>query len=538
MADFLENVEVGHYRSLDMPKNFAIRVKIKKITSASFLPGFRIGSQHDVQEGAEMAGEAVEMPEIGRNRPETEANDEAEEMVFYWQQKAFSQREMEIYSSDSLYGSGLEQHYKDEVQRLRERGGRPNRRLFCYVDEDAFVNLDEESRTLTSSPTEVPSFLVEKMLNVRQRNVGGSKLDRRHRPGGFSHHINPVTTYTSEIAKDTAHVISTTFRRMHIMADLAQDISKSTPQDEYTLCTIKIDINGQILVKPDFNGGHLGYRIETQTESRDVYEYMIEHCSQAMTSDQKEQEIKSFNELYNRHALYLQSQIGQEFESVIEPGVLRLDLFGEIEWTFEGSPIMSGVTHTCNVKAYGEDDVAHFCFPFEYSLVYDARHSPDAFVKWPLLFVEVMSLDSWERHRTEGYGYTVIPNKAGSHEIVINTWRPIGNGPVPELRRFFIGGSPELEDPTYPQQPVATEEKVLSKFYFRTATSGSVTIRLNVVQQCQAFMESKKSKKHARTLLDRLGGTRALDSLGQVMDAFQRARKRMISARETLPTIK
>lgn len=46
---------------------------------------------------------------------------------------------------------------------------------------------------------------------------------------------------------------------------------------------------------------------------------------------------------------------------------------------------------------------------------------------------------------------------AGSHEITIDTWRPLGNGTIPELKRFFIGGSPELEDPTYPQQPVATE---------------------------------------------------------------------------------
>ena len=49
----------------------------------------------------------------------------------------------------------------------------------------------------------------------------------------------------------------------------------------------------------------------------------------------------------------------------------------------------------------------------------------------------------------------------GCHEITVNTWRPIGNGTVPELRRFFIGGSPELEDPTYPQQPVAAEVKLI-----------------------------------------------------------------------------
>ena len=46
----------------------------------------------------------------------------------------------------------------------------------------------------------------------------------------------------------------------------------------------------------------------------------------------------------------------------------------------------------------------------------------------------------------------------GTHEMVINTWRPIGNGLVPKMRRFFIGGSPELEDSTFVKQPAGSED--------------------------------------------------------------------------------
>ena len=42
----------------------------------------------------------------------------------------------------------------------------------------------------------------------------------------------------------------------------------------------------------------------------------------------------------------------------------------------------------------------------------------------------------------------------------VDTWRPIGNGVVPEMRRFFIGGSPELEDPTYPHIPAMTDVSI------------------------------------------------------------------------------
>ena len=80
------------------------------------------------------------------------------------------------------------------------------------------------------------------------------------------------------------------------------------------------------------------------------------------------------------------------------------------------------------------------------------------FIRWPTLFLEVLSVDQWERFRTEGYGYVTLPNKAGTYDITVNTWRPTGNGLVPKMRRFFIGGSPELEDVTYVKQPAGSED--------------------------------------------------------------------------------
>lgn len=68
MADFMEDVGVGYYRSLDPPKNFAVKIKLRRVTTASYLPEFKIGSQQNVNErdGAEVAGEALEMLELRR----------------------------------------------------------------------------------------------------------------------------------------------------------------------------------------------------------------------------------------------------------------------------------------------------------------------------------------------------------------------------------------------------------------------------------------------------------------------------------------
>lgn len=558
MADFLQDVGVGYYRSLDPPKNFAVKIKLRRVTTASYLPEFKIGSQQNVneQDGAEVAGEALEMAEFGRGNQDPET----EECVFYWQQKMFSKREMELYTDLNHCFGPLEQKYHAEITKLSRRGGRPNNKLFSYVDSDSYVNVDEESRTLTTSPSEVSTYLAQNMSSVRRRNIS-TKADQRKRPGGFAPRLNPIIIHETKTSKTTAHVLNIPYKTMHIMADLAPAGKTIVDQeDEYVLFSVKIDAYGQIFVKPDFNGDNPPYRLETCNELREVYEYTVEHCSQQMTSDQREQEFKSFTELYNRHAFYLASQVGPGFDPLPEPGILRMNIFGEIvsakgfdydglyvhffldlptKWRPADDPVLSGVTQTCVTKLEGEDYVAHFSYPFEFSLVFqEDEDSADDFIHWPTLFMEVLSLDSWKRFRTEGYSYLTIPNKAGSYTLEVDTWRPLGNGQIPEMRRFFIGGSPELEDPTYSQIPAMVDDKVLSKYFFRTASSGSVTVRLHILQQCQSFMEVAKKPRRTRTILDRIGGMKALDSLSQVLDAFQRAKRRMLDAKEGLPSVK
>ena len=65
------------------------------------------------------------------------------------------------------------------------------------------------------------------------------------------------------------------------------------------------------------------------------------------------------------------------------------------------------------------------------------------------MFLSVLSVDKWNRFRTEGYGYVSLPSTPGLHKISVSTWRPLSSSPIGEMRRFFIGGSPELEDPSF-----------------------------------------------------------------------------------------
>jgi len=58
----------------------------------------------------------------------------------------------------------------------------------------------------------------------------------------------------------------------------------------------------------------------------------------------------------------------------------------------------------------------------------------------PYLLLQVNSVDSWHRHRIEGYGFVRIPSTPGFHQLSVQTWRPRGSLSS-EVHAFFLGGS-------------------------------------------------------------------------------------------------
>ena len=143
----------------------------------------------------------------------------------------------------------------------------------------------------------------------------------------------------------------------------------------------------------------------------------------------------------------------------------------------------------------------------------------------------MISLDHWSRVRTEGYGHISIPVHAGSYqELKVDTWRPILRNS--EMKRYFIGGTPELEDLSYcggsnPDKPI------LSRFGFQTMTSGQISLRMYVMHQSKALMPSSQkttSKWKRHHLMDRLASATLFSSLTAVLEAFKKARERIAQA--------
>ena len=47
--------------------------------------------------------------------------------------------------------------------------------------------------------------------------------------------------------------------------------------DEYVVCSLQVDANGVLCVRPDFNSGQKGYIIETSTRGRGTGVYISKH---------------------------------------------------------------------------------------------------------------------------------------------------------------------------------------------------------------------------------------------------------------------
>ncbi|KAL3310720.1 Pleiotropic negative transcriptional regulator [Cichlidogyrus casuarinus] len=114
---------------------------------------------------------------------------------------------------------------------------------------------------------------------------------------------------------------------------------------------------------------------------------------------------------------------------------------------------------------------------------------------WPTIFFEVSSSDSLGRHRTEGYAWTELPYNVGCSMVQLQSWYPTGDSFTNQLRRYFIGGTPQLEDYQFLGPKNAYEDKKLSRYGFRTTPAGQLFLRFNCMHQSRECAEVFLLKK-------------------------------------------
>ncbi|XP_047234407.1 Meckel syndrome type 1 protein isoform X1 [Girardinichthys multiradiatus] len=534
------------YRSRDAVKNLKIKVCLQRVTSTAAL------SQH-------LQHQVLSQKDKGDIELETltsqgQTGDNEEEMMVGWQEKLFSQYEMELFQNEAACQTPLDRQYHTEIRALNKAKGRRNQRIFTYTDHDRYTNClplhQMQQNDLVSTTKSSPTFLAERMASVRHRRQERRTMDSSI-PKSRIINWEP----TEEFVK-SSRVVNNAMQTMHIMGDLGPPGKLGQKENECLLATIKTDGSGTIIVKPDFNKGREPYRIVTEGEKRELWRFTLENVSTVMKPEERDREQNMYKDLYGRHKEYLNSLVGQDFE-MPPAGILRYLLHGEIvsakgyeydnlyinffmelpnNWSSLPFQPLSGVTQTCRTKSLGKENVAFFGYPFSFEAFYiSEKESEELIPQWPVLYFKVLSLDSWQRYRTEGYGYLLFPAIPGKHSVKCHTWRPVQAGTASALRRFFIGGSAELEDNSYVRIPGTFKGERLSRFGFCTETTGSVTFSLHCIQQARAFVDAGLLKKRRQKVVDQLGGFSQQGTVCSILEAYQRAHKRLQEARESLP---
>ncbi|XP_076017365.1 tectonic-like complex member MKS1 [Genypterus blacodes] len=533
------------YRSRDAVKNLRIKVHIERVTSTTALT-------QDLQD--QVLSQPVRgVIELDTLTSHGTRGDNEEELVVAWQEKLFSQYEMELFQNDTACQTPLDRQYHTEVKALSRTKRQRNHRIFTYTDHDRYTDclpFQQLQHSIVTTTRSNPTFLAERMASVRHR-----RQERRTVDCSISKSKLINWEPTEEFVK-SSHVINNAMQTMYIMGDLGPPGKLGRKENECLLLTIRTDGNGVVIVKPDFNKGKEPYRIVTEGEQREVWRLTLENVSTVMKAEDKEREQNMHKDLYVRHKEYLNSLVGHDFE-MPPAGVLRYLMNGEIvsakgfeydnlyihffmelpnNWSSLPMESFSGITQTCCTKTLGKENVAFFGFPFSFETFYmNEKDSEECVPQWPVLYFKVLSLDSWQLYRTEGYGYLVFPAVPGKHTMTCHTWRPLQTGVASSLRRFFIGSSPELEELSYVRIPGTFKGERLSRFGFYTETTGSVTFNLHCIQQARAFVDATMLKKRRQRVFENLGGFSQQGAIGNILEAFQRARRKMQVVRESVP---
>ncbi|KAL5262771.1 hypothetical protein ACHWQZ_G008237 [Mnemiopsis leidyi] len=520
--------------SHDPVSNLKIKVQLKRITSTTVL-----GNIAETFANPTSTGQEIEL------MPREEEAGATEEATVSWQEKVLSQREIQLYGDLINCNTVRERHYHDVIEGMRERNEFHHRRIYTCVEEDPAVG-DKENMPLTTRTSQALSYLEHK---IRQARPAGRKQN-------YTPLQHPVQVPSSDVNRKSNHVQLVAAQRMYIMADIGRPRGLPRPEDEVVLCAVTMDTNHVLSITPPFDSTK-AHSIENS--DGDVWEYTVEQVVQEISDQDQSRELEVMDELFARHSSLLHNMVGSVFTDPPQEGAQRVHVFGEIAraigfeadnlfvnysfdlplgWCVEEEVEMRGLTQRSHVRETKSGQIAHFNHPFEMTL-FNSSSKEEEIGGRPRLFVEVRSVDGWDRVRLEGYGYLTLPPTPGCHTQTVQTWRPEGPDNTTKLRRFFIGGTPELSDVRYTHVPSnysshPDQNTLLGKFGFRTISSGSVEVRVNVVKQTMpTFVEDDQKYKRV-ALKDKYGRPGVQLALLDAIETFSKARKRLETMRTTL----
>ncbi|XP_029045086.2 Meckel syndrome type 1 protein-like isoform X1 [Osmia bicornis bicornis] len=449
---------------------------------------------------------------------------EEEDRIFSWQEKVFSPFEATFYSDQNNCLTEQQKLYYQQIKDNDIQGSQ----LYTYTKNDSYY-LENE---LLTEPCKT-------RLGIRNETALPALQNRKP----FQERYNKIVL--DDVPNKTRirinHYLYMERSTMYVMVDLSQRDKTLTSSDddmETVLCVITYDGLHKIFsINPDFTDDHC-YIIANSNGVK--FNYWLEHASEKPSSlELQQQQNEARREIRNR-SLYKEAEISHGIQ-LTSPDVykffIKLDILSVHNFFFDGLSVsyqmnlpeqwstnkedrLFGRTQRCNLI----NNSAYFSYATEMTLdLHSASiETEDTVPCWPRLLLSVISLDSWSRYRTEGYASVPLPVLPGSYKFNIPTWRATGSI-INSLRRFFTGGTYELEDITYCGIPQGHEGKMLSKSQLNVTPSGNIKLNMNIVHQTSSAKDRDQLE-----YLQHLSTDKFMTNIENIFEQFKAAREHML----------
>lgn len=177
------------------------------------------------------------------------------------------------------------------------------------------------------------------------------------------------------------------------------------------------------------------------------------------------------------------------------------------------------------------EDVIHLSLPFQIDLFNRSRNPK---MNQPQIFLRVTAVDVFGRETVVGYGSAFLPVTAGKHQLEVHTCKRVSVNPLDTMSMFFLGFIEEEEEeangtttitgsdvevngsPDGPNGTTGSNEPN-NPFPSVTQTSGVVNLDLFALVRSDESLQRERMERR-----------QLVASLQQVMEAFERAKRKVI----------
>ncbi|XP_039440472.1 tectonic-like complex member Mks1 [Culex pipiens pallens] len=456
-----KSFKTGVYRSNGAVANWKFRISLKKIHSLIEIPRFDQTLEPNILE------EQTENEEVQLN--------------ISWQEKVFSQYEIDYYGVKNNCITDLQKNYHHIIKSTGLSEQRKNDKIFTYTTADNY-SPDEEIFDMAKQAT-------------RQR-----------------------------IDQD-----ENAFESMYIMADL---------DSEVLLFSLRWDPTEKLLlIYPDFNCMKINpYYKEIQGDSRQMYHFGIKNLSRKGQFTGSKETVQIQDNLINKlMRLTLREELSKDHFSYpnnhqqqflvlleIKSGVgfsydythvrFKIDLPIEAKIT---DGFIDGSTHSSK-QTKGTWQYAHcheICFEIP------ENHDIDENVR---VYFEVISIDSWKRERLLGNACLDIKLMSQVVETTLTCLKIANNNNFyDKLEAFLVGGRREINLEEFFG---SKENSLLNRYGSSTERSGELDIKCQVVQQHRPqiiqLAGGPNAKKHGKFRANVI-------TIEELLSSYQRARERL-----------